>query len=382
VVGIGNNEPVKVMLVDDSAIIRGLYRRMIDQDPDIEIVSDAGNGQQAIDRLKKTPVHLIVLDIEMPVMDGLTAIPHLLEVQPDVMILMSSTLTTRNAEFGIQAMNVGAADYIEKPSSSNELTTGVDFKTEFLRKIKALGATAQRRPSHTAGSVAKRSTRSPDVTPSEEKAGSGWNLEVSKDIKLREPGTSKPRIVAVGSSTGGPQALANVFENLPATIEVPIVVAQHMPPTFTKILAERIENLSSWKCHEAEDGEELKSGTVLIAPGGYHMVVAMDGAKVVARLNQDAAENFCRPAVDPLFRSVASVYGAASLAVVLTGMGHDGRNGGQMIVDKGGTLYAQDEQSSVVWGMPGAVAVAGICSKVIPLDSVATEIKNYVSRVV
>jgi two-component system, chemotaxis family, protein-glutamate methylesterase/glutaminase len=378
VVGIGKVEPVKVMLVDDSAVIRGLYRRMLASETDIEIVSDAGNGQQAIDRLKKTPVHLIVLDIEMPVMDGLSAIPHLLKVQPDVMILMASTLTARNAEFSLQAMNAGAADYLEKPTSSNELTTGVDFKTDLLRKIKMLGATAQRNPSHAANSTS--SQPSPGVKPSEGKAGSGWKIAQSKDIQLRAPGITKPRVLAVGSSTGGPQALAAVFEKLPATLGIPVVVVQHMPPTFTRILAERIQGLSDWKCHEAEDGEALRSDTILIAPGGYHMVLAKDGTNVVAKLNQDPAENFCRPAVDPLFRSVADIYGPAAMGVVLTGMGHDGRDGGRMIVDKGGTIYAQDEESSIVWGMPGAVAIAGICSKVIPLDNVANEVTNYITR--
>ena len=377
-VGIGKVEPIKIMLVDDSAVIRGLYRRMLASETDIEIVSDAGNGQQAINRLKGDPVHLIVLDIEMPVMDGLSAIPHLLKIQPDVMILMASTLTARNAEFSMQAMNAGAADYIEKPTSSNELTTGVDFKTDLLRKIKTLGATAQRKPSHAAGSVSR--TPPPGTKPSEEKAGSGWKIAQSKDIKLRAAGITKPRVLAIGSSTGGPQALAAVFEKLPATLGIPVVVVQHMPPTFTRILAERIQKLSNWKCHEAEDGEALRSDTVLIAPGGYHMVLAKDGANVVAKLNQDPAENFCRPAVDPLFRSIADIYGPAAMAVVLTGMGNDGRSGGQLIVDKGGTIYAQDEQSSIVWGMPGAVAIAGICSKVIPLDNVANEITNYVTR--
>lgn len=383
-VGIGNNDPVKVMLVDDSAIIRGLYRRMVAQDTDVEVVSDAGNGQQAIDRLKNNPVDVIVLDIEMPVMDGLTAIPHLLKIQPNVVILMASTLTARNADISLQAMIAGAADYIEKPSSNNELTSGQDFKTELLRKIKTLGATAQRRaaPRNTATSSASRSPTADSSKVSVKQKSADWVLPSSSNVTLRRPGVVKPRVLAIGSSTGGPQALATVFEKLPKSLGIPIVVAQHMPPTFTKTLADRIAKHSEWNCREAEDGEELRADTILIAPGGFHMLIAMDGAKVVARLNQEPAENFCRPSVDPLFRSVAAVYGSASLALILTGMGHDGRDSGGMIVERGGTLFAQDEDSSVVWGMPGAVATAGLCSKVIPLNAVAGEISNFVTRFV
>ncbi len=375
---VGNNEPVKVMMVDDSAIIRGLYRRMIDQDPDVEIVADASNGQLAIDRLKNKEVDIIVLDIEMPVMDGLSAIPHLLKVQPGVMILMASTLTARNAEFSLQALSAGAADYIEKPTSRSELTSGQSFKDELLNKIKALGATAQRRSRRGAGIT--QSPTSPEPIEAKKKADSNWQLASTSDIRLREPGVTLPRIIAVGSSTGGPQALSVVFGNLPVSLRVPIVVAQHMPPMFTKTLADRINSQTEWSCREAEDGDELTPGTILVAPGGFHMVVAREGTRVVAKLNQEPAVNFCRPAVDPLFISVADVYGAASLAVILTGMGNDGRNGAQSIVEKGGTLYAQDESSSVVWGMPGTVAAAGLCSKVIPLDTIANEMTLHVTR--
>jgi len=369
-----SNGPIKVMMVDDSAIIRGLYRRMLAQDSGVEVVNDAANGQQAVDRLAKQHVDVIILDIEMPIMDGLTAIPKLLEVQPSVTIVMASTLTAENADISLRAMEAGAADYIQKPTTNTELTTGQDFRTELLNKVKTLGEVGRRKAGGKAS--APKAAGTVKAAPCQP-----WSIPVQSDVTLRRPGTAKPKLIAVGSSTGGPQALGQFFEQLSPDIGLPVVVTQHMPPTFTAILAEHISKASDWECREGQQGDTLKPGVALIAPGGYHMTIDSVGGVPTVHLNQDPPENFCRPAVDPMFRSVAKTYGASVLAVILTGMGNDGMKGGQVLVDAGGTIIAQDEESSVVWGMPGAAAGAGICSVIAPLDEIAGQVTKMVSRV-
>ncbi len=370
-----SGEPIKVMMVDDSAIIRGLYRRLLAQDPDVEVVNDAANGQQAIQRLALQHVDVIILDIEMPIMDGLTAIPKLLEVQPSVTIVMASTLTAGNADISLRALEAGATDYIQKPTTNTELSTGQDFRSELLLKVKVLGEAGRRKakprraPTPTPDVAAKSISREP------------WNIPVQSDVKLRKPGIVKPKLIAVGSSTGGPQALRRFFELLSPDVGVPVVVTQHMPPTFTAILAEHINKMTAWECREAVHGDILKPGLALIAPGSYHMTIDNVDGMPTAHLNQDPPEHFCRPAVDPMFRSVAKTYGASVLCVVLTGMGNDGLKASRDIVDAGGTIFAQDEETSVVWGMPGSVAGAGICSVIAPLEELPVHITQFVSRV-
>ena len=365
-----SNRPVKVMLVDDSAIIRGIYRRIMEADTGIEIVATASNGQQAIEALERHDVDLVVLDIEMPVMDGLSAIPHLLKLRPTMTILMSSTLSARNAEVSLKALRAGAADCIQKPTSNGEMGGQQEFSESLLDKIKTLGSLSRKPP---VGQGA---------APGKPEEGGGAKTSQSGQIKFRARSKIKPSIVAIGSSTGGPKALIQVFGKMPSSMNVPIVVTQHMPPIFTKTLAEQIDASSDWVCHEAQDREELEPGKILIAPGGFHMTVQKVGMKVVARLNQEPPVNFCRPAVDPMFNSVAEAFGESTLAVVLTGMGSDGTSGGRAIADKGGTVLAQDEETSVVWGMPGAAAMAGVCSKLVALGDVAGEVEKHVRGVV
>ncbi len=364
------NNPIKVMLVDDSAIIRGLYKRMLMEDPEIEVMSDAMNGEIAVDRFRKNPdIDVIILDIEMPVMDGLAAIPLLLEVNPKVMILMSSTLTARNAEYSLRAMQAGAADYLQKPTSQSELTTGVDFKQNLISKLKALGLAGRTKAARL--EVASTVTRSAAIKDQAAPAG----------ITLRKPGMIKPKLLAIGSSTGGPEALRKVFSTLkPEDIKVPVVITQHMPPTFTALLAEHIDKSTAWNCREGRDGDVLEPGMALVAPGDYHMVIQSVDGKPTVKLNQEPAENFCRPAVDPMLRSIAKAYGASVLTVILTGMGSDGMHGGKAIVEAGGTLVAQDVDTSVVWGMPGAVAEAGLCSSILPLENVSEYVTQFMSR--
>jgi two-component system chemotaxis response regulator CheB len=361
--------PIKIMLVDDSAVIRGLINRMITPESDMEVVASVQDGQRAVETLQRHPeIEVIILDIEMPVMDGLTALPKLIAVKKDVKIVMASTLTLENAEISMKAMKLGALDYVPKPTSTREIGGGSDFRQELLDKIRAVtGRTAMpagaRGPAAAAAPAAKKSLYAGPVT-----------LRDTKSM------TRTPDIVAIGSSTGGPQALFEVLKHLRPDMRLPIVVTQHMPPKFTTILAQHMAQSSGRQCAEGRDGEPIQPGRIYLAPGDFHMVVEARGANKVIRLNQNPPENFCRPAVDPMFRSLAAAYGDRILAVILTGMGADGCKGAGDIINAGGTLIAQDEASSVVWGMPGAVATAGLCTDVLPLNKVAGYINDFVAK--
>ena len=363
------NEGIRVMLVDDSAIIRGLITKMVASDPGITIVASVGDGAQAVKRMEKRDIDVIVLDIEMPVMDGLTALPKLIKIDPNVKIIMASTLTERNADVSLQALKAGAADYVPKPTSMNKVSGASDFRREILEKIKILGAASRRQ--------AGRPVPAADVAADSQSQPSIYSVPVT----LRQPtNILPPKILAIGCSTGGPQALFKLFANLKPKIDVPVVITQHMPPTFTRLLAEHIANSSDWTCTEAQDGDVLKANHAYVAPGDFHMEIenAPDGFTI--RVNQNPPENFCRPAVDPMFRSLSQVYGGRVLAVVMTGMGTDGLKGGGKIVETGGTLFAQDEKTSIVWGMPGAVAAAGLCSDVLPIDKLGKRIMEFMGK--
>ncbi len=360
------------MIVDDSAVVRGLVSRMLEADSDISVVASVGNGQIAISTLeRRKDIDVIVLDIEMPVMDGLTALPKLLKVDREVRIIMASTLTVRNAEISMKALQAGAADYIAKPTSSREISGGQDFRRDLLEKVKTLGGARRK-----VGGRPKpfRAQTTTVVTPARTTA------MPTGPVSLRQPGKFAPEILAIGSSTGGPQALFTLIGGLGGRDKFPIVITQHMPATFTTILADHISRMTGWPCAEGKDGEPIQKGQAYLAPGDYHMTIGTDGPQRVIRLNQQPPENFCRPSVDPMLRSVAKIYGARSLVVILTGMGSDGLKGGQTVIQSGGTLVAQDEASSVVWGMPGAVATAGICSAVLPLKELAPHIMMFANR--
>lgn len=362
-----NSNTLRVMVVDDSAVIRGLLRRTLEADPDITVVSSVGNGQFAVDTLKRQPADVVVLDIEMPVMDGLTALPKLLEIDPDLKVIMASTLTLRNADVSMKALEAGAADYIAKPTSKTEMHGSDNFGRELAEKVKALGRARRGKPS--APGVR------PEVKPATEKAEKAASAPpAGSAIQLRAPSKAAPRLLAIGSSTGGPQALQTLISGLTGDLDLPILITQHMPPTFTKILAEHLAKAGNRSAGEAEDGESIQRGRIYVAPGDYHMVVERNGADAVLRLNKEPAENYCRPAVDPMLRSVAKVYGPYALAVILTGMGQDGMVGAGAVVEAGGTVLAQDEATSVVWGMPGVTAMAGLCSAVVPLPRMASKI--------
>ena len=353
----------QVMVVDDSAVIRGFITRMLEADPDFRVVTTASNGEIAVKAVARYDIDVVILDIEMPVMDGLTALPLILKANPKVKVLMASTLTRRNATISIKALSAGAADYVPKPESTREAHASEEFRRELVSKIKAISRPRLRRGTTASG------------------RSSATTLAAPPKISLHKPSTFKPEVLAIGSSTGGPQALFKLFETLKDSVRVPIFITQHMPATFTAILAEHIQRVSGVECAEGRDHERVTPNRIYLAPGEYHMVIDGDSRGPFIRINQDPPENYCRPAVDPMFRSIAKLYGVKALSVVLTGMGKDGKLGGQAIIDAGGTVIAQDEPTSVVWGMPGAAATAGICSAVLPLDRIAPKITKMLKGV-
>jgi len=369
--------PYRIMLVDDSAVIRGMLHRWLSSDPECKIVGSYFNGQQAVQNVISCDAEIVILDIEMPEMDGLTALPKLIGLVPNLQVLMASTLTRRNADISLRALSMGAVDYLPKPESARSGTATADFQRDLLLKVKAIGAAFRKGRSGPA-SLRRPAFQNPGaaVRVSNAVKPIARDTNVSKRIVLRAPSKFRPDILAIGSSTGGPQALFTLLGGLKSSLQVPVLITQHMPPTFTAILAEHIHNLTGISAREAVHGDVLRNGEILVAPGNFHMTVARKGVDKIVLLDQNPQVNFCRPAVDPLFESISAIYGSAALAVVLTGMGHDGREGGRKLVDAGGTLVAQDEKSSVVWGMPGAVAEAGLCSAVIPLPEMAPQIKR------
>ncbi len=368
-------EPYRVVVTDDSAVIRGLITRILESDPEIQVVGSAADGLMAIGSIKRlaggsTPADVMVLDIEMPRMDGLTAIPQLLEADPKLRIVMASTLTLQNASASLKALSLGASDYVPKPTSTTAINGTESFRREIVAKVKTLGGIARDQRGLPRPSVGTAATSaSPVRSPEPRRAMPSGPVVLRRGIEM------PPAAIVIGSSTGGPQALATLLEKLPSAVSLPILVTQHMPPTFTTILAQHLSKSSGVPAAEAVDGEIVKGGRIYVAPGDFHMVPVMEEV-VRLRLNKEAPENFCRPSVDPMFRGAAKVWGARALGVVLTGMGSDGLAGGKVLTEAGGTLVAQDEKTSVVWGMPGAVAMAGLCSAVLPLPELTAWLRR------
>lgn len=369
---------IRVMVVDDSVVVRGLVSKWVDEEAGMESIGKCSNGAKAVEEVKALNPDVIVLDIEMPVMDGLEALPKILKLCPGVKVIMASTLTQRNAEISLKALSLGASDYVPKPVSNSGVTTSSAFKIDLINKIKALGSTllkqkAKIAPARPAVVTAKTPTAKPTaaVSPS---AGS------DDGYTLREYSKKPPRILIVGSSTGGPPALISVLEELaPVLKQIPVLVTQHMPATFTKIFAEHLGRAAGLPSAEGIDGEQVHSGKIYVAPGGRHMILERKGAFPIIRLTDGPEVNFCKPAVDPLFESVAKCYGATTLSIVLTGMGSDGAKGAKIVADAGGSVIAQDEATSVVWGMPGATAKIGACSEVLPLKQIAPKLKQLIT---
>ncbi|SHM41026.1 protein-glutamate methylesterase/protein-glutamine glutaminase [Roseibium suaedae] len=376
-------DPIKVMVVDDAVVIRGLLTRWLDTDPGLKVVGSHRNGKLAVDDIEKSNPDVVVLDIEMPEMDGMTALPLMLAKKRDLVVIMASTLTRRNAEISLKALSLGASDYVPKPESTSEVTTSVDFRRELIEKVKALGARARRmrgpvrtmRAETNAGRTASQAPVGRLATTATPLRGAAVPAAAKPAFKLRPYSAIRPRILAIGSSTGGPQALQQVMKDVGTAMhDIPVVITQHMPPTFTAILAEHVGKAALRPSKEGADGDVLQPGHIYVAPGGKHMILEKDGGAVKIRLTDDAPVNFCKPAVDPLFDSVAKIYGSATLGLILTGMGHDGANGVKTIAAGGGSIVTQDEASSVVWGMPGAAANTGMCSDVLPLSEIGPKV--------
>jgi two-component system chemotaxis response regulator CheB len=342
--------------------------RSLDSDPEIKVVATAANGKVAIDEVNRQEIDVVVLDIEMPVMDGMTALPQLLAARPGMQVIMASTLTLKGASISMKALSKGAADYVPKPSSTGEIHSAEDFKRELISKVKSWGAVARRRR----GSAARPGSEAAAAAPRRFPAG---------PIKLKEmPTLFRPDCIAIGSSTGGPQALFKVFQMMGKVTNLPVFVTQHMPATFTTILAEHLGQASGMPAAEAKDGEMVMPGRIYVAPGDFHMTVQLEAGRKVLRLDKNPPENFCRPAVDPMLRSLAKAYNGRVLTVILTGMGQDGLKGGTDLAAAGGVIAAQDEATSVVWGMPGAVSSAGLCSAVLPLSDIGPYVRKAISR--
>jgi two-component system chemotaxis response regulator CheB len=369
------DRPIRVMIVDDAVVARTLVTRWVDAEPDMEITAAARTGREAVDRIESSDPDVIVLDVEMPELDGLSALPLLLKKKRNVMVIMASAMTRRGAEVTLRALGLGAADYIPKPDSTREASSSADYRRELIEKIRHLGRRRRFSPLPSRPGVAPLEPRLPRG-----KAAPTTPVPLPHKVELpaftlRPFSLMMPRAVLIGSSTGGPQALTALIEKLPAAIDrAPVLITQHMPPTFTTVLAEHLSRIGGRGAHEAEHGEPVLAGGIYVAPGGLHMRVVRDRDGIKIALGDDAPINFCKPAVDPLFSSAAAVWGSSALAVVLTGMGTDGSHGAADIVAAGGSVIAQDEASSVVWGMPRAVAQAGLCSAVLPLNEIAPRI--------
>lgn len=350
---------IRVLIVDDSVVIRRLLTDTLGQDPEIDVVGTAPNGRIALSKLPQVNPDLVTLDIEMPELDGLGTLPELRKIYPRLPVIMFSTLTERGAVATLDALARGASDYVAKPANVGSVAAGMEMvRLQLIPKIKALCPTYA--PAIKAPGAAAPTPRSP----------------LPRTVS-RLP--QRTEVVVIGSSTGGPQALASVLTHLPANFPVPIVIVQHMPPVFTRHLANRLHQGCALDVLEAAGSETLRPGQVFIAPGDFHLELRRQGTAVKTVLHQGPPENSCRPAVDVLFRSAAQVYGTGCLAVVLTGMGHDGLRGAEHIVSAGGLVLAQDEESSIVWGMPRAVAEAGLARRVLPLSSISSELSRYVA---
>ncbi len=339
--------------MDDSVVVRKVLSDVLGADPELQVVGSAASGYLALAKIPQLNPDLITLDIEMPGIDGLQTLKQIRQLYPKLPVIMFSTLTERGASATLEALSLGASDYATKPSNSDSsIGAREHVRVELIPKIKSLAG---------AGTVlpARSLARPPLIS----------SRSAHKNID----------IVAIGTSTGGPNALAAVLPVIPADLPVPVVIVQHMPPLFTRLLAERLDTFSPLKVREGQAGQKLEPGQAWIAPGGYHMTLARKGTDVVLALNEDPPENSCRPAVDVLFRSVAEVYGPNVLGIVLTGMGADGLRGAQRIREVGGEIFVQDEASSVVWGMPGAVVTAGQADQIYPLDKIGGEVVRRVN---
>ncbi|HTY56061.1 MAG TPA: chemotaxis response regulator protein-glutamate methylesterase [Candidatus Binataceae bacterium] len=350
-----NERKIRVLLVDDSVVVRRLLTQMLSADPALEVVGVAANGKIALNKIPQLKPDVVILDVEMPEMNGLETLAALRKSDKRLPVIMFSTLTVRGASATLDALALGANDYVTKPASEGESNSISRTHQELLDKIKVFGGRVSL--------VARETSAAPA-------------LSCVRPTRQYRPA----EVIAIGISTGGPNALAELMPCFPADLAVPILIVQHMPPVFTKLLAERLDAKSNIEIREAAAGDVVKPGTAWLARGDYHMTVERVGTEVKLRTNQAPQENSCRPAADVLFRSVAAAYGPTTLAAVMTGMGQDGLKGCEQIRSRGGQIVVQDEASSVVWGMPGFVARAGLADSIVPLAELGAEIMRRVRK--
>ncbi|MCE4223722.1 chemotaxis response regulator protein-glutamate methylesterase [Methylobacterium sp. C25] len=367
------NTPTRVLIADDSAVVRGLVSRWLTESG-FEVVATASNGRIALDALSKYDPDVVLLDIDMPELDGTSALPLMLARVPGLQVVMMSTLTQRNADISLKCLALGAVDYLPKPESSRGVTTSDAFRTDLIERVRLFGSKRHRRVSPVAPlSLGASAAAAPAPAP----AASRLSSPITLRAKPRTIAT--PRCLLIGSSTGGPRAVGDVLERIGAQTlrSVPTLIVQHMPPVFTAVFAEHLGARVGLPAAEGKDGERLQPGRIYVAPGGRHMGLAK--GEPVIRLDDGPVVNFCRPAVDVLFFDAAAVFGAATLSVILTGMGADGTPGARALVEAGGMLFAQDEATSTVWGMPGSVAKAGLCHGVLPLPEIGPALKSHLT---
>lgn len=379
-------DKVRVLIVDDSAVMRKIIASALQKDPAIEVVGFANNGLQAIEAIKTYSPDVMTLDIEMPEMDGLTALREIRKTNKYLPIIMFSSLTHKGAQAAVMALTAGASDYVGKPATS---AGSVDeafkvLETELIPKIVGLAKRVKARQAREADDaqakapanvLAPRTSSIVELAKSKQVETQPAETQQAETISIKSIVPVKPvQAICIGVSTGGPMALMQIFSQITTPLHIPIFIVQHMPPSFTALLAARLSAAGVITVKEAQEGEVAEAGMGYIAPGGFHMTLEKSGTKTILHLNTDPPENSCRPAVDVLFRAAAQVYGSGVLAVMLTGMGYDGLKGCQLIASKGGQVIAQDEATSVVWGMPGAVVQAGLAQAVLPIEKMSEEI--------
>lgn len=377
---------IRVLVADDSVVVRGLVSRWLEE-AGCEIVGTAANGRIALDALDRVQPDIVLLDIEMPELDGTQALPKMLAKRPGLQVVMMSTLTQRNAEISLRCLALGAIDYLPKPEGNRGVTTQASFREDLVQKIRMLGADLRNRPRARPAGLSERPglgaaapverVASPLSAPAPRPAAAPAAI-ATRPRPLR---VAAPRCLLVGASTGGPRAVGEVLESIGAATlrRVPILIVQHMPPVFTAVFAEHLGARIGLPAAEAKHGEPVRPGVVYVAPGGRHMGLSGSAAEAVIQLNDGPPVNFCRPAVDVMFRDAAEVYGAATLSVVLTGMGSDGTKGAKALVDAGGIMLAQDEASSTVWGMPGSLVRAGYAHDILPLSGLGPALRSAIA---
>lgn len=359
--------PINVLVVDDSAVMRSLIKRILGDDSDINVVASAVDGAGALGQLNLYDVDVVLLDIQMQSGNSMPVIPDLLRAKPDLKIIMVTSSSDEQINQCLRALELGAVDYITKPNGKTFSAPSSEFQNDLFAKIKNWGD-GKRKKRRNAGTITKKPH-----------AAKLLKLPVPKQIILRTGAIERPSAIAIGCSTGGPEALSKIIPYL-KDVTQPVFITQHMPASFLSIMAGHINEYDALPCVVAKDGLRVESATIYLAPGDYHMTVQEENNGAVIRLNQNPPENFCRPAVDPMLRSLSAYYGNKLFITILTGMGVDGQKGAKAAIEAGASMIAQNEASSVVWGMPGAVAMAGLCNAVVSLDDIGPTIARIARR--